>query len=132
MMRWLTIASVLAVAGAAQAGDSGDADCSNAMTQNDMNICADKEYQAADHRLNDVYRKVSALQKDKASKDSLVAAERAWLGYRDAECTFETAADLGGSIYPMEYAMCLAKLTKARTQELDDYLTCEADATKCN
>ena len=107
---------------------AGDVDCSKAMTQMDMDFCAGKDYQAADKKLNDVYRKVSA---DEEGKDKLKAAQRAWIVFRDAECTFETAASEGGSIQPMEYSMCLTKLTKARTKELSAYFACDKSMTLC-
>ena len=104
-------------------------DCKNAVTQFDMNQCADKDFQVADKTLNEVYKKVVAGQEGDTAK--LKAAQRAWIGFRDSECTFETADSEGGSIQPMEYSMCLTKLTKARTKQLGDYLACQKDAEKC-
>ena len=103
--------------------------CKNAVTQFDMNQCADKGYQAADQALNDVYRKVVTAQEGDAAK--LKAAQRAWIAFRDSECAFETADSEGGSIQPMEFSMCLTKLTAARTKELNSYLTCQEDTSKC-
>jgi uncharacterized protein YecT (DUF1311 family) len=42
------------------------------------------------------------------------AARRAWLGFRDAECSFAASSVSGGSIYPMIFGECLAGLTAAR------------------
>jgi uncharacterized protein YecT (DUF1311 family) len=122
----LAIPLVLVAAAAAAA----DIDCKNAMDQNTMNMCADKDYQAADKRLNDVYAKLmSAL--DDANKAKLKVAEKAWIQYRDAECTFETAENEGGSIHPLVYAGCLTRLTDAHAKELQTYLTCWKNADKC-
>jgi uncharacterized protein YecT (DUF1311 family) len=104
-------------------------DCKNALTQFDMNQCAEKDYQAADKKLNEVYKKVVAVQEGDAAK--LKAAQRAWIGFRDAQCTFETADSEGGSIQPLEYSMCLTKLTAARAKQFNDYLACQKDAAKC-
>ena len=120
MFRSLLLAMPLVLlAASATAGDTDDIDCKNAMVQHDMNICADRDYQAADKKLNAVYAKVSA---DEEGKDKLKTAQRAWIVFRDAECTFETAESEGGSIHPLEYSMCLTALTKARTKQLGDYL----------
>ena len=119
---------ILALPLVAFAASAADIDCNKAITQTDMNMCADKDYQAADKKLNDIYRKVMAAEE---GKDELKAAQRAWIVFRDAECTFETAGSEGGSIHPMEYSMCLTKLTKARTKELGAYFACDKSMKLC-
>ena len=106
-------------------------DCSKAMTQMDMDFCAGKNFQAADKKLNDTYREVMTALGDKNYQAKLKAAQRAWIAYRDTECTFEVAENEGGSIYPMVYSLCETKLTDARTKELQSYLACFKDAEKC-
>jgi uncharacterized protein YecT (DUF1311 family) len=113
------------------AAPAADIDCNNAMDQNTMNMCADKDYQAADKKLNDVYGKVMAALDDAGYKAKLKTAQRAWIQYRDTECTFEVAENEGGSIYPLVYSGCLTRLTNARTKELQTYLDCFKDADKC-
>lgn len=91
--------------------------CTDPMDQSTMNICADKDYRAADAVLNKVYKRAMAAQDD-TGRDLLRASERVWIAYRDAECKFEAAPNEGGSIYPMVYAGCLTRLTKARIADL--------------
>ena len=110
---------------------AGDVDCSKAMTQMDMDFCAGKNFQASDKKLNDTYRDVMTALGDKNYQAKLKAAQRAWIAYRDTECTFEVAENEGGSIYPMVYSLCETKLTDARTKELQSYLACFKDAEKC-
>ena len=132
MVRSLLLAiALIAFAVPAHAGDADGIDCKNAMVQRDLNICADKDYQVADKKLNAVYAKITAALGDENYKTKLKAAERAWMAYRDTECVFETAENEGGSIYPMEYSGCLTKLTNARTKQLQSYLECFKDADKC-
>lgn len=132
MFRSLMIAIPLVLfAAPALAGDADDIDCNKAMTQIDMDMCANRDYQAADKKLNDVYRKLMAALDDKGYQAKLKTAERAWIQYRDTECTFEVAQNEGGTIYPMAYSGCVTKLTDARTKELQDYLVCWKDAAKC-
>jgi len=109
----------------------GDIDCRNAMDQSTMNRCADQAYRAADAKLNAAYGKLMAAQSDDGFKAKLKAAQRAWISFRDAECTFETADNEGGSIHPMVYAGCLTRLTKERTKALEAQLACFKDAEKC-
>ena len=83
----------------------------------DMNACADQDFQAADALLNKVYKDASK-DLDAHALDLLRKAQRAWITFRDAECTYETVGDEGGSIQPMDYSLCLTRLTKFRTKEL--------------
>jgi uncharacterized protein YecT (DUF1311 family) len=126
MIRSLVLALPLVLVAASAA----DIDCNNAMDQNSMNMCADKDYRAADKKLNDVYGKLMAALDD-ATKAKLKTAQRAWIQHRDTECTFETAENEGGSIHPLVYAGCLTRLTDARTKKLQSYFTCWKNADKC-
>lgn len=95
--------------------------CNNPQTQSQMNICASIAYQNADRKLNQVYRqllpKLSAARKQK-----LIAAQQAWIKFRDSSCEFERSAYEGGSIAPMIYGFCLADVTEQRTKDLRRYL----------
>ncbi len=111
-------APLLAFAPAAQAEDeAGGIDCNNAMAQSEMNICADKDYRAADAGLNRAYKAVMR-DLDKHSQDLLRASQREWIKFRDAECTYVSAQNEGGSIYPMVYSGCLTTMTKDRVKQL--------------
>lgn len=125
----MKFAVMLAAALTATPALAEDLDCSKAVTQMDMNQCALRDFEAADKRLNAIYRRVVAAQEGDGAK--LKTAQRAWIAFRDAECAFETAESEGGSIHPMEFSMCLTKVTKARSKELEDYLACQKDAAKC-
>ena len=103
----------------ALADEADGIDCNNAMTQTDMNICADKDYRKADAELNRTYKK-TMTGLDAHSRDLLKAAQREWIKFRDAECTYQSAQNEGGSIYPMVYAGCLTTLTQARTKQLNE------------
>ena len=129
MKHWLMVVPLL-VLGTAWADDRG-VDCSRAMTQYEMNACANRKFEAAQRRLEETYHHAMAGQEDRGARAKLVSAERAWMAYRDAECTFETADSEGGSIYPMLYSMCLVRLTIAHTHDLDRHLTCQRDAGMC-
>ena len=95
--------------------------CNNPQTQSEMNICASIAYQNADRKLNQVYRqllpKLSAARKQK-----LIAAQQAWIKFRDSSCEFERSAYEGGSMAPMIYGFCLAAVTEQRTKDLRRYL----------
>jgi uncharacterized protein YecT (DUF1311 family) len=112
---------ILATAGAAGAEDQLDCrDWGNKdLNQHEMNMCAHRDYKAADAQLNAAYRVLTA-KIDANAKTLLVEAQRAWIQFRDKECKYEAAENEGGSIYPMIYSGCLTRLTMARTRELKE------------
>jgi uncharacterized protein YecT (DUF1311 family) len=83
---------------------------------------------AADKRLNDVYAGlVNALKHPKGPDDArddpeilkrLIAAERAWVAFRDAECSYQSTVALGGTGEGYANAACLYMQTKARVTAL--------------
>ncbi|PRH89633.1 hypothetical protein C5L14_03475 [Labrys okinawensis] len=120
------------VATAGRAAAAGATNCANAATQADMNECADKAFKKSDADLNAVYQQIEQRLKDNAdTKKRLVAAQRAWVAFRDAECTFSASGASGGSIYPMVYSMCLDRVTQARVRSLEAYLSCGEGDTSC-
>ncbi|BAY17572.1 hypothetical protein NIES21_34120 [Anabaenopsis circularis NIES-21] len=95
--------------------------CNDPQTQSEMNICSQLSYQNADKKLNQVYKQL--LPKlSKTRQQKLIAAQLAWIKFRDASCEFERSAYEGGSIAPNIYAGCLEEATKQRTQQLREYL----------
>jgi uncharacterized protein YecT (DUF1311 family) len=118
-MRAATAIAVLALfaANTAHADDDENIDCAHAMVQRDMNICADRDYRAADAQLNGAYRAAMA-RLDVPGRERLKAEERDWIAERDRRCKAEAAEERGGSIFPMVYSGCLTEKTKARTKVL--------------
>lgn len=111
----------------APASGEDEVDCNNAMTQHDMNACANKDYEAADARLNTQWKLTKKAMADvdseldetlKGASKALLEGQRAWIAYRDAQCTLEGFEARGGSMEPMLVSGCLAELTDARTKEL--------------
>lgn len=82
-----------------------------------MNLCAQQNYAQVDADLNEAYRALKVVL-PKGGKEALIAAETAWLQFRDRDCDFERSAFAGGSIVPMIYNTCLTERTTARTNEL--------------
>ena len=108
-------------------------DCTQMMTQMDLNQCAGANYGAADAALNRLCRRLMADQSDTASKQRLTEAERAWIVYRDKECAFEVGPQKGGgSIWPMEMSNCLEDVTAARLRELTKLRGCTEGVSACN
>nr|WP_234881797.1 lysozyme inhibitor LprI family protein [Agrobacterium larrymoorei] len=102
-------------------------DCSNPQTQFDLNQCAGVDYDKADKELNAEYQKLRKLLADrdkdadentKGAVEALVAAQRAWVAFRDANCKLSGFQARGGSMEPMIVASCLADMTREQTEEL--------------
>lgn len=107
-------------------------DCANATSQMAMNVCADQAYRKTDAELNAAYRQINdRLKDDKDAMKLLVNAQKAWLAFRDAECTFSTSASAQGSVYPMLVAQCRDGMTRKRVEELKVYLRCEEGDLSC-
>ena len=106
--------------------------CDQAMSQRDMDVCAQKDFDNNDAALNATYKKVLARLKDvEPTRKLFVDAQKAWLGFRDAECGFSSSDSIGGTMHGMVDVNCKARLTKDRTKTLNGYLTCGRDDTEC-
>jgi len=105
------------------------ANCKNPQTQMEMNICSQRDYEAADRALNAQYQATRKTMKawdadatpdSKGADDALVKAQRAWVAYRDAQCISYGFQAHGGSMEPMLVSGCQADLTRKRTAELKE------------
>lgn len=99
--------------------------------QQDMNICAHRDYLIADAALNAQWRLTRQAMQERDGEadkpdwddrpgyfDTLLEAQRAWIAYRDAHCRSEGYAARGGSLEPLLVSTCKTHLTKLRTAQL--------------
>ncbi|MFK0384175.1 lysozyme inhibitor LprI family protein [Agrobacterium sp. NPDC090273] len=102
-------------------------DCTAPQTQSAMTMCAGQDYNKADKELNAEYQKLRRVlaERDKAADaagkgatEALVAAQRAWVAFRDANCDFHGFQARGGTMEPMLIASCLADMSRERATEL--------------
>lgn len=112
------------------AADEPRPDCDNPRYQVEMNYCAGEEYEAADAALNAQWQHTAATLKEADTHidrsydsqpthyETALAAQRAWLTYRDQHCLSESFAARGGSMQPMLRSGCMARLTIERTEQL--------------
>ena len=131
-MRSCAAALALLLAAAVPAAAQDDVDCNNQMAQQVMNICAARDYEAADTEMNAVWKQARTVAKDldaelsvdlKGADKALLAAQRGWIAYRDGQCEVAGFEARGGSMEPMLVSGCLADLTRKRTQELKQFIT---------
>ena len=129
------IAMLLAQAGAAKV--EPEPDCANTVVQQEMNYCAAQDFHAADAALNEQWRITAAEMRRRDAEpgirdnrredwpgyfETLLAAQRAWLTYRDNHCDSEGYRYWGGSMEPLIVAGCRTSLTQDRTQQLRELL----------
>jgi uncharacterized protein YecT (DUF1311 family) len=109
--------------------------CPEAKSQLDLNECYANLYQSADTQLNATYNNIVGFMKknlsvaqhdnnavlvthNETSLTKLLAAQRAWLAYRDAHCDSVKFQYEGGSIQPMVWSQCMADTTQQRITTL--------------
>lgn len=103
--------------------------CGNPQTQTDMTRCAVADYARADAAMTKQWKASYNFMKARDAKDmsrgggfgyaaALLASQRAWLKYRDAQCVIVAGEFAGGSVQPMAAARCKQRLSAIRTNEL--------------
>jgi uncharacterized protein YecT (DUF1311 family) len=96
----------------------------NNMSEAGMKMCVSDAYLKEDAVLDKVYQDIVTPLKSATDKDSaeilrrLVASERAWGGFRDANCQYAGTTDLGGSNEGLDILSCHCDMTVARIKEL--------------
>lgn len=93
-----------------------------------VNNCYSIATAAADRRLNDVYGGLInalkhpagsiAVRDDPEILKRLIAAERTWIAFRDAQCSYQSTIALGGTGESTESIACVYAQTKARVAAL--------------
>jgi uncharacterized protein YecT (DUF1311 family) len=118
-----TLASALTMATFARADDAPN--CKDPQDQSSMTQCAGLDFEKADKELNALWPRLKsdaeASDQDTGKTeyaDALLASQRAWIAFRDAECTWQGFEAHGGSMEPMIVNGCMARLTKQRIKQL--------------
>jgi uncharacterized protein YecT (DUF1311 family) len=105
-------------------------DCRAPTTQADMNRCAYEDFLAANGAQAAVLK---GLTQGLAAPDRqrLRTAQKAWIGWRTAQCEFESGSSSGGSARELARWTCTAKLTRERTLALDKLAHCPEGEIAC-
>lgn len=106
-------------------------------SQAQLNVSTDASYRKADQELNRTYQQILREYRTNTNfLQSLKAAQKSWIQFRDAEAKARypatNAQQTYGSAYPTCYAQVLTDLTKARTQQLQLWLTGIPEGDVCN
>jgi uncharacterized protein YecT (DUF1311 family) len=104
--------------------------CDTLKTQSEITACSGDDEKAADSTLNKLYQSLMHVLSD-ADKQRLRDAQRAWISFRDKECTFRVAPYADGSIAPSLTASCVTALTAQRVVDLRQQVNCEEGDLSC-
>lgn len=104
--------------------------CDTLQTQSEITACFGDDEKAADSTLNKLYQSLIHELSD-ADKQRLRDAQRAWISFRDKECTFRVAPYADGSVAPPLTASCVAALTAQRVVDLRQQMDCEEGDLSC-
>lgn len=94
-----------------------DSPCANVVVTAQLVSCLADAKASADIELNSIYASVR-VKLTKGNADRLLAAQRLWVGYRDANCQAERGLYEGGTAAPPAYVACVEAMTRARVKEL--------------
>jgi len=100
----------------------GTTTTSRAQSQMEMTAQSWAEFDKADKELNAVYQKVLKALEDDVARKKLIAAQKAWIAFRDAQAELDADDERGGSLEKQLRAISETETTKARVAELKDYL----------
>jgi len=94
-------------------------DCENAVSTPDLNECAAREQKQVEVKLNQVYQRVLKTVTASKVRSQFVAAQRAWVKFREADCkaVYEQHAD--GTIRTVMYLGCMQNRAETRIKELE-------------
>jgi uncharacterized protein YecT (DUF1311 family) len=104
--------------------------CDQAQSTLELSGCKKVHLDKADAKLNKIYKKVLAeysLPDDESITRSevrkrLLAAQKAWITFRDNDCEARYTIDASGSIRILSYLDCMIDKTEKRTVELEQYV----------
>ncbi|MFA5949602.1 MAG: lysozyme inhibitor LprI family protein [Hyphomicrobium sp.] len=125
---FLLVASTLMLSAAPAEADPPPVDCNDIKNTYDGNICAERDFDKADAKLNNIYKKVlehTAKSGDEKPWDAksweaaIRASQRAWVAFRDADCKDAVPMEWsGGTGTTVAVLGCMTEKTKQRTDDL--------------
>ncbi len=126
----LLLMLLLSSTGTRAGEDEENINCEDIRNTVESNFCADKDFQRADAKLNEIYKKVLAqiseagLEKpyDRHSwENALREGQRAWITFRDLDCKGAVPMEWsGGTGTTAAVLICMKEKTETRIKELEE------------
>ena len=111
------LALMAALPAKAEMFGSGFQPCGQKTSTLEVVQCVEAKTNIADQRLNAAYKALQA-RIEANQRQPLLAAQRLWVQYRDANCAFYGTRD--GSIRQVQGAECIRSMTEDRARELEE------------
>ncbi|MCT7573563.1 lysozyme inhibitor LprI family protein [Aliarcobacter butzleri] len=92
-------------------------DCINAIDTYSLKECANIDYEKADKKLNETYKKVMSTLDDEG-KELLKISQRAWIVFRDSNARFQSDSMRGGTGQGLIHISTMTDMTIQREKEL--------------
>ncbi|MGS2742559.1 lysozyme inhibitor LprI family protein [Halomonas sp. LS-001] len=120
--RPILIATLLvsAVAYGSEYSPSYEACMQKAVSTLDIVTCISNEYERQDQRLNNNYQQLRS-QLSSERREQLLTAQRAWITYKEANCSFYADPE-GGTMARINANSCLLSETTKRADELENLM----------
>jgi uncharacterized protein YecT (DUF1311 family) len=80
--------------------------------------CAEHRLLAQDHLINQLRVRVTHLLIGNSARRQFFLAESDWFRYRQAACQSESESNSGGSLAPVDFAICAVRLDQQHVTEL--------------
>lgn len=111
------------------AGHSFALDCKKALTTLEINECASRDKDKVEAKLNKTYQRIMTSLSRPDTEDEqfsimkkhLVAAQRAWVKFREADCDAVYEKHSGGTIRNVMYISCLQNHAERRIKDLESF-----------
>lgn len=122
---------------------SPSASCEDALSSVEQDACLQTSYDASNKNLSDIYQQMlhsnrgklgrdaqafksdpenpivrQAVRADQEIQQRILASQRMWIQFRDANCNLEAAVNIFGSGEGTQNLICLNTMTLARAEEL--------------
>ena len=104
--------------------------CLNDGSGRDTAVCTYAELAKADAQLNDAYQKARVLLGSADAKVALVAAQRAWVKFRDADCHFQDRIFQNGTMRAALVGSCLKRSDRTKNKGTKRNLVAVAATTR--
>jgi uncharacterized protein YecT (DUF1311 family) len=115
-------AAALLTLGTVEADEISEEDpCRDPQTTREMRRCGEHRLETTDRELNRLYSLLAA-KLDGNRTEKLVAAQRAWITFRDEKAAYEASIMEGGRMEAVLYTASQASTTRERIKDLERYL----------
>lgn len=87
-----------------------------------IKACLGQRIVKSDKAINTLVKAIFGHRPDDTGRRKVIAAEKAWLAYREAACSSEADVYRGGTAQPVAYLQCAVARNDAHVKDLSAFL----------